>query len=127
MKPFRLLLVLITLALALSFLFAAPSARAAAKTPPPPPDVRKLIKSVDVAAGTIVIQYMRDKRLRTYSLDDVTTITLNNSPGKIADIKPGMEMTDYVERDDHTLDSITLQGFGTPPPAAKAPPQKKAP
>jgi len=128
MKPSRLFLAGVTLALALLFTFAVPIALAGPpKEPPPPPDTRKLIKSVDAAAGTIVIQNMRDKSIHTYKIDDLTTLTVNNVPGKIADIKPGMEVGDYLERYSDTLDSLTLHGYGTEPAVKKTPAAKPAP
>ena len=124
MKPFRFLLVATTLALTLLFTFAVPTAAAATATPAAPPvpiDTRKLIAAVDAVAGTIVIEYMRDKTMHTYTLDDVTSLKVNGSRGKIADIKAGMVVSDFVERDDHALDSISVTGTGTTatPAAAK--------
>ena len=88
------------------------------KPPPPPPvDTRILIKSVNAAGGTIVIKTMRYGTLRTYKLDSVSTIEVNKVPGKITDIKPGMQVRDSVERDDQTLDSIAV-GKADPKPVA---------
>ncbi len=110
-------LTIFAVALSLLFAFAVPSAMASKpKTPPPPPDTRKLIKSVDAKAGTMVVQNMRDKSLHTYAVYELTTITVNNVKGTLADIKPGMAVDDYLERDDTTLDSISLSGSGTPEP-----------
>jgi len=110
MTPSRLLLAVTTLAMALLFTFAVPTATAAstAKTVTPPLDTRKLIKSVDAAAGTIEIENMRTQTSRSYKVDSVTSIKVNNAPGKIADIKVGMQVRDTVDRDDQTLDSISV-------------------
>jgi hypothetical protein len=110
------------------FLFAlsmgsAPAA--AAKKPAPPPDMRKLIKSVDKDTSSVVIIYQNSKLTHTYHIDDVTQLTVNGVPGKLADIKPGMVVTDYVERDNDDLDGLKLTGYGTEP-AAKKPTTKPA-
>jgi len=100
---------------------AVPAAFAAsAPTPPPPIDPRNLIHAVDAAAGTIQIQYMRNKVTCTYKLDDITQIKVNNAPGKFADIKSGMQVRDYVERDAHTLDRIVVDRADPAPGAPKA-------
>ena len=88
-------------------------------TPAAPPDVRKLIKSVDAKANTITIVYDRDKSTHIYKIDDMTKLTLNNQPGKFADIKPGMVVDDSLERDNDDLDALTLSGDGAPKPVVK--------
>jgi len=129
MKLSRLLFVTV---LAL-FVFAAcpgQSARAATppKTPAAPPDVRKLIKSIDAKASTVTIVYNRDKSTHIYKVDDMTKLTLNNQPGKFADIKVGMVVDDSLERDNDDLDGLTLSGYGAPAPVAKPKtPAKPAP
>jgi hypothetical protein len=131
MKPSRLLLTVTTLALTLLFTFAVPTATAAAAKPAAPPvpvDTRKMIKSVDAAAGTIVIQYMRDKTIHAYQVYELTSIKVNFVAGKIADIKPGMEVSDFLEKDSQTLDSISVTGSGTTSdakPTAKPKPKPK--
>jgi hypothetical protein len=131
MKPFRLLLAVATLALTFLFTVWVPTATAAAKKPAaaaPPADTRKVIQSVNAAANTVVIENMRDKTTHTYAIDDVTALKVNNVPGKIADVKAGMVVSDFVERDDHTLDSISVTGYGsssTPASTAAAPKKKK--
>jgi hypothetical protein len=117
MKSFHFSLSVVLVAFALLLTVSAPSAIAGKpKTPPPPPDTRKLIKSVDVKGGSMVIQNMRDKTLHTYAVYELTAITVNNLKGTLADIKPGMVVDDSMERDDTTLDSISLSGSGTPEP-----------
>lgn len=93
--------------------------------PPVPVDARKLIKSVDAAKSSVVIQYMRDKTLHAYAIDEITVFKVNNVSGKVADIKPGMVVVDFLERDAHTLDSLTLTGYGETPAAAKPKPKLK--
>jgi hypothetical protein len=104
------------------------SVRAATKAPPPPPDMRKMIKSVDAPASTVIIVYMHDRSTHTYKVDGLTVLKVNNQDGKIADVKPGMVVDDYAERDFDTLDSLSLSGYGTPPavkPKAPAKPKPK--
>jgi hypothetical protein len=50
--------------------------------------------------------------LHTYKVDDFTKLKVNGVAGKFADIKPGMEVRDYIERDNDTLDGLTLVGYG---------------
>lgn len=100
------------------------------KKPAPPPDLRKLIKSVNTQSSSVVIVYMESKLTHTYRIDAVTVLKVNGIPGKIADIKPGMEVMDYLERDNDDLDGLTLTGYGeepkTKPKAAKKPAPKPA-
>jgi hypothetical protein len=103
------------------------SANAATKPPPPPPDMRKMIKSVNLANSTIDIIYMHSHLVHTYKIDDVTQVKVNNQDGKLADIKPGMVVDDYLERDNDDLDGISLSGYGTKPAAAKPAPPKPKP
>jgi hypothetical protein len=110
----------------LALLFAAAliipvSVHGANKTPPPPPDFRKLIKSVDIPNSSVVIVRMRDKGPHTYKIDDVTQLKINNAPGKFGDIKAGMVVEDYVERDNDTLDLLSLSGEGTETKTAPKP------
>jgi hypothetical protein len=120
MKPSRLLIAVSTCVIVFLFTFAATPLNAAAKkTVEPPVDGRKLIQSVNAKESTIVIQYMRDKSTHTYAIDNFTTLTLNNVSGKITDIKAGMEVTDYVERDGSSLDTLTLKGYGADPAKKK--------
>ena len=120
MKPSRLFLAVTTLTLALLFTLAVPTAIAGKpKAPPAPVDTRKLVQAVDAAAGTIVIQNMRDKTTHTYKVYELTSIKVNFSSGKIADIKAGLQVRDYVERDDRTLDNITVDKADPAPAAPK--------
>ena len=91
-------------------------ASAASKTPPPPVDTRILIKSINAANSTVVFEYMRDKSVHTYKIDDMTVVKVSNSTSKFADIKVGMKVDDSIERDNDTLDSITVETDNTPPP-----------
>jgi hypothetical protein len=101
------------------FVTGFPAQAAAAKKPVPPPDVRKVIKSVDAKASTVIILYNRDKSTHTYKVDDLTKLKLNNQDGKFADIKVGMVVDDYLERDNDDLDELSLSGYGATPPVAK--------
>ena len=123
MKPFRSLSALATLALTLLFAFAVTTANASTKPPAPPPPVdnRVLITAVDAAAGTIVIEDMHYKTTHTYTIDGFTVLKVNNSPGKIADIKVGMQVRDSEERNHQILDTLTVD-MADPAPV---PPPKK--
>jgi len=84
---------------------------------PPPIDTRILIKSVDAKSGTITVRYMRDagQPSRTYIIDGGTVLTVSNVTGTINQIRVGMQVRSYVERDDVALDSIDL-GIADPAP-----------
>ncbi len=71
---------------------------------------------------------MQSKKISVYTIDSVTALTLNGSAGTIDQVKAGMEVENLIERDGHSLDTLTLSGFGTvpAPPAAKKPTPKKA-
>jgi hypothetical protein len=128
MKPFHHFFPFMLLAIAL--LFTVTASASAPKKPAPPPDLRKLIQSVDVKNSTVVIRSMRYKEDHPYKIDDFTVLTVNNVSGKLADVKPGMVVEDYLERGTDTLDSLTLSGYGTVPaakPAAKPAPPKPKP
>jgi len=86
--------------------------------PPPPVDARKLIESINAADSAISIKNMRDNTVRSYKVDDVTVVNVNDSPGKISDIKVGMLVVDSVERDANMLDGISVRQGDTPKPAA---------
>ncbi len=55
---------------------------------------------------------MRDNSLHDYKLDDFSAITVNHSKAKIAQIKLGMIVSDYVERDSQTLDKLSVENSG---------------
>ncbi len=83
-----------------------------------------MIESVDVENSSVVIIYMHSSLLHTYRLDENTVLTINGSRGKVADIKSGMEVTSYLERDNDELDGLTLSGHGGPI-VSTDPPKKK--
>jgi hypothetical protein len=122
MKSLRLLLAAVTLTVTLLLTLAVQTAAASSSSKAPPPiDPRILIKTVDESAGTVEIEYMRDAKEPThvYTIDDLTTIQVNDDPGKISDIKAGMQVREYVERDGHTLDKITVSKADPAPVAPK--------
>ena len=131
MKPSRLLLVVASLAFTLLFTAVVPTASAqVVRTPTPTPtpdDTRKLIQAVDTANNTVTIQYMRNQLTHTYGFHDLTLIKVNGVKAKVADIKVGMQVRDYVERDSHTLDSITVDVADAPPGGGAAAPGAAAP
>jgi len=118
MKSYQLLLG----AFLLSFtLLPSQSAHAGGGTvtikPDPVIDKRILVSAVDLKAGTIVVKYMRDPKEanHTYKIDDLTALTVDNQTGKINQIKVGMQVRGYTERDNDTLDSIAV-GKADPAP-----------
>ncbi len=128
MKSHRLLFTVVVLTLIGLFICAAQTASAATKPAPPPPiDPRKLVKSVDVKTNTVVLQFMRDKSVHAYTIDDRTILQVNNEAGKITDVKPGMVVDDFLERTDTILDSLTLSGYGADPVTPKSKPPAKPP
>jgi len=112
MKSIRLFSLVPALALTLFLALTTNHAAAAKpKTPPPPPeDDRKLIKLVNVKTSEVVIVYKHDGSTHTYKVDFATVLKVNNSAGKIEDLKPGMVVDDYVERDNENLDSLSVSG-----------------
>ena len=133
MHPFRLLFTAAFFSLVLLFTFSNPCAAATKAKAPPPVDSRILIKSVDVPNSTIEIKYMRDAKqpTHTYKIDEITQLTVNGTKGTVAQIKPGMVVGEYVERDGDTLDSISLTGYGedtsTTKPTTKPKPKPTTP
>jgi hypothetical protein len=129
MKHHRVLFTVVLLILI--GLFTASMMNAAAATPakPAPVDPRKLIKSVSVPDSSVVIQFMRDKTTHAYKIDDITALKVNGVTGKVSDIKAGMVVDDFVERDDQTLDGLTVSGYGgdtsSAKPVAKPKPKPK--
>jgi hypothetical protein len=120
MKNIRVVFAPAVLAFCLLLGIATGTAFAAAKkTPPPPPDMRKVIQSVDAKNSAVVIVYMESKQTHNYRIDDMTALKVNGVPGKLGDIKKGMVVTDYPERDNDDLDGLTLTGYGEEPAAAK--------
>jgi hypothetical protein len=120
MKSFRLAPIFFATVLGLCFFATTPVFGSAKKdTPPPPVDTRKLIKAIDAANSTVDIENMREKTVHTYKIDDVTVVKEGNMAIKFADIKVGMKVTDELERDNDTLDSITVEIDNTPKPDPK--------
>ncbi len=88
----------------------------------------KKIESVLVDKNAVVIYFTTSKISRTYHIDANTALKVDGVAGTIGDIKPGMVVADYLERDNDDLDALTLTGYGeepapTPPPAAKPKPK----
>ena len=128
MKRIRRFSVIAALVVGSVLTVSAPPAVAASKVakPPPPVDARILIKSVDLKAGTVTFRYMRSAKApdHTYAIDGTTQLKVNNVAGKITDIKSGMVVSSYLERDNDNLDGLELSGYGEQPAAAK--PKKPA-
>jgi hypothetical protein len=121
MKNCRAVFVPVLLAVSLFLVIASgPAFGAAKKTPPPPPDMRKMIQSVDAKNNAVIIVYMENKQTHTYRVDDMTALKINGVPGKFGEIKNGMVVSDYLERDNDDLDGLTLTGYGGDTTPAKA-------
>jgi hypothetical protein len=81
--------------------------------------VDKTIQTVLPDSNSVVIFFAKSKLMRTYHIDDTTALKVNGVAGKFADIKPGMQVMDYLERDNDDLDSLTLSGYGDDDDTAK--------
>ncbi len=112
---FALVLCLVGLLLASTAEAAAAKKKAAA----PPPDNRTLVKQVDPGKQQIVLTFKREKKDVTYTADGNTAITVDGQPGTLKDVKTGMELTGYIERDETSLDSFSVQTATSPPKAKK--------
>jgi hypothetical protein len=120
MKRFRSPFTITALRLTLIFILMVQLVSASSQPAPAPVvDRRKLIQSVNAASDMVVIVFMRDNSTRAYTLDDLTTIQVNHVPAKIADIKSGMQVRDFIERDGQTLDSLTVDKADPAPAKAK--------
>jgi hypothetical protein len=112
MNSTRFLLCISSLMLVFLFTLAVPSAQArrhVTSSDGPAADVKKVIKAVNAAAGTVEIQFMDDNSTQVYKIDGGTVIKVNDGSGKITDIKTGMLVTDFIERDPSTLDSLSVR------------------
>ena len=134
MKPTRLFSIIVVALTFLLTLAISPATAGGVKEikPPPPIDSRIVIKAVDLKANTVTLKYMRDAKQpdHVYTVDGVTQLKVNNVTGTITQIKAGMVVDNYVERDNDTLDSLELSGYGgdlTPATAKPKPPAKPKP
>ena len=80
----------------------------------PPPESKSTITAVNLKTHEITIKYKTSsynsaRNLRTYTLDEISTITINHVRGKFEEIQVGMVVLGTTERDAHTLDNITLE------------------
>jgi hypothetical protein len=106
MKPFLIALV--------AFVFCSQFAFAQKKVAAPPPEVFSKVTKVNAKTNEVTILFRKGdivlaKKPTVYTVDDMTTVTVNGAPGKFADIKAGMYVMGTTERDDHTLDNLTVQ------------------
>jgi len=67
-----------------------------------------IIKAVNLSTSTIEIETMENQEKHTYKIDSITAIVIAGSPGKISGLKFGQQVLDLVERDNETLDAITV-------------------
>jgi hypothetical protein len=117
MRSLRLSVLPILLLCLFLGLVGALSASAAKPKPKAPPDPRILVTAVNLAAKQISVKLRRTGQVTIYTVDDLTHVTFQNNPGSISDIKIGQQVFEYVERDGHTLDSLTV-GPADPAPTA---------
>jgi len=123
MKTSRLLLAVATLA----FLFTLAVSTVTAGTTGngwsqrPVVDLRYLITSVDAAAGTIQVEFMRDKTIQTYKIDANTKIRVGDNMGTIDQIKVGMQVRKNFMRTGQTLAAIVVNQADPAPVQPPAP------
>jgi hypothetical protein len=84
------------------------------KIAPPPPEVFSKVTAVNASTHEVTILFRKGdivlaKKPTVYTIDDMTTVTVNGAPGKFSDIHAGMYVMGTTERDAHTLDNLTLQ------------------
>ena len=124
MKSSRLLLAVVTLV----FLFTLAVSTATAGTSgngwsqSQRPDLRYLVTLVDAATGTIQVEFMRDKTIKTYKIDANTRIKVGDYMGTIDQIKVGMQVRKNFIRLGQTLSAI-LVNQADPAPAPPPPPK----
>jgi len=97
-----------------SLLCVPASAAAIKKIGPPPPEVFGKVTAVNATTHEVTLILRKgptvlDKKPTIYTLDDLTTVTINGVPAKFPDIHVGMFVQGTTERDAHTLDNITLR------------------
>ena len=67
-----------------------------------------IIKAVNLSTSTIEIETTENQEKHTYKIDSITAIVIAGSPGKISGLKFGQQVLNLVERDNETLDAITV-------------------
>ncbi len=80
--------------------------------------MRKLIQKVDAAHGSVTIVYQHSHKTKEYKVDAMTSIKIDGSTGKLSDVKGGMEVSDYTERDNDNLDGLVLLSRTSAPTVA---------
>lgn len=70
----------------------------------------KTIQTILADKSSIVIYYAETKTQRTYRVDGNTQIQVNGSAGTFSDLKVGMTVKDFMERDADDLDSLVVGG-----------------
>ena len=101
-------------ALAAFSLLSLPASAAPPKKPAPPvPEVFSKVTAVNASTSEVTIILRKgptvlDKKPTIYTVDDLTSVTINGSSAKFADIHVGMFIQGMTERDSHSLDNITL-------------------
>ena len=128
MKTPRTLFAIFAVALSFLVIFSILSPCPAKKieeiTPGGSNDTRTLIQSVDAANQTVTIISMQSNLTHAYKIDDGTMITVSDNRGKFADLKAGLQVRDYKERDSATLDAISVSPADPAPPPPPTTPKK---
>jgi len=102
--------------------FPAHASTTKAKPPPPPVDKRILVTNVDVPNQQLAIVYQDNKKREVYIVDQLTAVTVQGHKATLKDIKVGQQVLDYVERDEQSLDSVSVATAG---PSAAVSTKKK--
>jgi hypothetical protein len=101
------------LVLAAFSLLSLPAPAAVKKIAPPPPEVFGKVVAIDLKTNQITLILRKgptvlDKKPTIYTVDSLTTVTINGAPAKLSDIHAGLFIQGTTERDAHTLDNISL-------------------
>ena len=67
-----------------------------------------IIKLVNKSTNVIEIETMENQTTHNYKIDSMTVITIAGSPGKFSGLKFGQQVLNLVERDNETLDAISV-------------------
>jgi hypothetical protein len=85
------------------------------------------VTAVDPANMTVAITLKHREVAHTYKIDNGTRINADGVATKLANIRVGQVVTNFVERDSSALDLLEVTGRGTAPaaPAPAKPAAKK--
>lgn len=68
-----------------------------------------VITSVDAIERKVVLTIEHNHQSLSYSAPLGTTITINEQPAELGQIKPGMHVTGYTESDEHVLSQLDVE------------------